>query len=40
MFGTLYNVVFPTFNTVAANIGNAAFLEPDIFTSPSNRFPP
>ena len=26
--------------TVAAIIGNAAFFEPDIFTSPSNLFPP
>ena len=38
--GTLYNVVVPAFNTVAAIIGNAAFLEPDIFISPSSFFPP
>ena len=40
IFGTLYNVIFPFTNTVAAIIGNAAFLEPDIRTSPANSFPP
>ena len=39
MFGTLYNVVFPAFNIVAAIIGNAEFFEPDIFTVPSSFFP-
>ena len=36
----LLYVVVPAFNTVAAIIGNAAFLEPDIFISPSSFFPP
>ena len=40
MFGTLYSVVFPPFKIVAAIIGNAAFFEPDISTSPSSFLPP
>ena len=40
MLGTLYNVVFPLCNMVAAIIGKDAFLEPEISTTPSILFPP
>jgi len=40
MFGTLYSVVLPAFNIVAAIIGSAEFFDPDIFTVPSSFFPP
>ena len=40
MCGTLYSVVFPAFNIVAAIIGSDEFFEPDIFTEPSNFWPP
>ena len=32
--------VMPLFKIVAAIIGNAAFFEPEISTSPFNLFPP
>ena len=38
--GTLYNVVFPAFNIVAAIIGKDAFFEPDISIVPSSLLPP
>ena len=40
MCGTLYSVVFPAFNIVAAIIGSDEFFDPDIFTEPSNFWPP
>ena len=40
IFGTLYKVVIPLFNIVAAIIGSEAFFEPEIFTIPSNLLPP
>ena len=40
MSGTLYILLFLPFSIVAAIIGRDAFLDPDIFTSPSNLCPP
>lgn len=36
----IVDLAFLPFSIVAAIIGNDAFLEPDIFTSPSSFFPP